>query len=53
MSVPLHIGLEHPNLIWIVATAIISFAVGTGFGAFKLQPKLQDDTEPNSETINN
>lgn len=28
MDAPLHLGLEHPNLLWIVAVGILAFAGG-------------------------
>jgi hypothetical protein len=28
MVVPAHVGLEHPNLIWLIGIGIVMFAVG-------------------------
>lgn len=46
MSVILHTGVGHPNLLWIVATAILSFVVGTGAGVYFLQKKLRSASDP-------
>lgn len=46
MDVILHTGVEHPNLLWIIAAAVISFAAGTGFGAYLLKPRLRSDAAP-------
>ena len=40
MDALLHVGIEHPNLFWIGVTGVVAFAVGTWFGAFVLEPKL-------------
>lgn len=40
MSVILHTGIEHPNLLWIVLTAILTFTVGAGAGIYFLRRKL-------------
>ncbi|GEM_PF-352896 len=30
----LHAGHEHPNALWLAATAVLSFAAGVGVGAY-------------------
>lgn len=30
MTVVAHLGLEHPNLAWILASALIAFGLGLG-----------------------
>jgi|GEM_PF-5644240 len=39
MNVILHTGVEHPNLLWIVLTAILTFTVGAGAGIYFLRRK--------------
>ncbi len=34
LAVPLHAGVEHPNLVWIVLSGLISFIVGLGLGTY-------------------
>jgi len=33
-DVTLHLGTEHPNLLWLGATALLSFGAGLGLGLF-------------------
>jgi hypothetical protein len=35
MVTPLLLGLEHPSLLWIVATSVLAFAVGLGVRAWR------------------
>jgi len=35
MLVPVHLGFEHPNLVWLVVVAIIAFAVGLGVNLYR------------------
>lgn len=28
MTTPLHVGIEHPNALWLLATALLAFVVG-------------------------
>jgi hypothetical protein len=28
MTLPLHIGIEHPSLLWLVAVGIVAFLAG-------------------------
>jgi len=41
MSVLLHTGAEHPNLLWIGIVAIFTFITGAGAGIYFLRQKLQ------------
>ncbi len=34
MEILLHSGVEHPNTLWIAVTAVITFALGVGVGAY-------------------
>lgn len=31
----LHLGFEHPNLVWLVGTAILAFAAGLGVATYR------------------
>ena len=31
----LHLGFEHPNLVWLVVTAILAFAAGLGVATYR------------------
>jgi hypothetical protein len=35
MLVPIHLGLEHPNLVWLVVVAVIAFAAGLGLSLYR------------------
>jgi len=48
MSVILHTGIEHPNLLWIVLTAILTFTVGAGTGIYFLRRKLGFTSDPDA-----
>ena len=49
MDALLHAGVEHPNLVWVGIAGVVSFAIGTGFGAFVLEPKLETDDRAEGE----
>lgn len=34
MELLLHSGIEHPNTLWIAITAVVTFALGIGVGAY-------------------
>lgn len=34
MEILLHSGVEHPNTLWIAVTAVVTFALGVGVGAY-------------------
>ena len=42
MALPLHVGLEHPNLTWIVVAGVAAFAAGLGVNLYR---SLGDDTQ--------
>lgn len=31
-EIPLHLGYEHPSLLWVVIPSVLSFAAGVGIG---------------------
>jgi hypothetical protein len=35
MVLPLHVGTEHPDLIWLLATGVLAFAAGLGVHLFR------------------
>ncbi|MFC4542330.1 hypothetical protein ACFO5R_10365 [Halosolutus amylolyticus] len=50
METLLHTGAEHPDLLWIVVSAVIAFVFGTGIGAYLLKPRLRSETDPDTGT---
>jgi len=34
LDTPLHVGIEHPNLLWVVAASFLSFLAGTLAGTY-------------------
>lgn len=36
MEILLHTGHEHPELLWIAVSAVASFTIGVGVGAYGL-----------------
>jgi hypothetical protein len=48
MSVPLHLGVGHPVLLWIVVAGVLSFTAGTGVGLYYLRQRVRgsSDAEP-------
>lgn len=34
LGLPLHAGIEHANLTWIVLSGLLSFVVGIGLGIY-------------------
>jgi hypothetical protein len=35
MFPPLHVGFEHPNLLWIAITGLLAFVVGLGVNLYR------------------
>lgn len=50
IEIPLHVGIEHPNLLWIAVPSLLSFAAGLGLGLFAGTDSPEPETEPVSET---
>ena len=51
MALPLHVGLEHPNLTWLVIVGILTFAAGLGVNLYRslgtdTQTDPADETDP-------
>jgi hypothetical protein len=40
----LHTGVEHPDLLWILAAAVVSFAIGITVGGYFLH--AESETAP-------
>lgn len=36
MNALLHLGLEHPNFVWIAVTAVLAFAAGLGVATLRV-----------------
>lgn len=47
----LHIGIEHPSVLWILIPSLLSFLIGLGFGIHS--DRLQEWLRPqNAEAAN-
>ena len=51
LEVPLHTGVEHPNLLWILVASFLSFVAGLGLGSFS--DRLRDWIRPRRDAANN
>ncbi|WP_198530013.1 hypothetical protein [Halorubrum aethiopicum] len=51
MEILLHTGHEHPELLWIAVSAVASFALGVGVGAYGpgIGPDPAADASPEEE----
>ena len=49
MDALLHVGVEHPNALWLVATAIVSFAAGMGALAYARLRRPRADADSASD----
>ncbi|MFD1598489.1 hypothetical protein [Halobellus rarus] len=49
MSLPLHLGLEHPSALWIVAVAFLAFVAGL---AVNLYRSYRSGASPNGVSDN-
>lgn len=45
MVVPVHIGFEHPNLIWLVVVGILTFIAGLGVNLYHSTNKGESSHE--------
>lgn len=45
-EIPLHIGIEHPNLLWIVVSSLLSFGAGLGLGLY-----ADRGSDPKADTV--
>jgi hypothetical protein len=46
MVAPLHLGLEHPNVLWLVAAALAAFATGLGIRTWQDRRANAGDADP-------
>jgi hypothetical protein len=51
VEILLHTGHEHPELLWIAVSAVVSFALGVGVGAYGpgTEPDRTADATPEEE----
>lgn len=52
MAIPLHLGIGHPNLVWIGITAILAFIAGMGVNLYRSTNEQQgsDASIPDEDT---
>lgn len=49
MTLPIHLGLEHPNLVWLVVVAILAFLAGLGVNLYRTERDLPFEGADSSE----
>lgn len=49
-DVLIHTGSEHPDLLWVLLPAFITFVLGIGVGLFTRR-RSESGTEAHSETV--
>jgi hypothetical protein len=49
MVVPLHLGLGHPNMLWIASTALLTFVAGLSVNLYR--SRTQNDADLTSDTF--
>ncbi|UPM44391.1 hypothetical protein [Halocatena salina] len=50
MVAVLHLGLEHPNLVWIALTGLLAFIAGLGVNLYRSSRTFgRSDPDENSE----
>ncbi len=49
-DVLIHTGSEHPDLLWVLLPAFITFVLGIGIGLFTRR-RSESETEARSETV--
>ena len=47
MNALLHLGLEHPNVVWIAVTAVLAFAAGLGVATLRVFTGRETTAEAN------
>ena len=47
----LHVGTEHPNLVWVLVPSLLTFIAGLGIGTFSERTRewIHSQTDPSSE----
>lgn len=50
MVSPLHVGIEHPNLLWIAASGILAFVAGLLVNLYRSGSDRQAGPVPDEET---
>lgn len=49
MVVPLHLGFEHPNLVWLGITALLAFVAGLVVNLYRSSTTRRPDSEENAD----
>jgi hypothetical protein len=49
MDTLLHLGLEHPSLLWLVAASIVAFAAGLGVRLHRT--RRRDDLDADTTAV--
>ncbi|WP_254762593.1 hypothetical protein [Natrinema marinum] len=49
-EIALHTGTEHPNLLWILGPALLTFVAGLGLGAAAYADRIRSWLRPERET---
>ncbi|WP_276254595.1 hypothetical protein [Halomontanus rarus] len=49
-DVLIHTGSEHPDLLWVLLPAFVTFVLGIGVGLFTRR-RSESETEARSETV--
>lgn len=47
MVVPVHIGVEHPNVLWLVVVALLAFGAGLGVNLYR----SRQASRPSNESV--
>ncbi|MCU4744738.1 hypothetical protein OB955_18230 [Halobacteria archaeon AArc-m2/3/4] len=54
-DVLIHTGAEHPNLVWVLLPAFITFVLGIGVGVFATRQRSESESateaQAQSETV--
>lgn len=52
MVVPAHVGLEHPNMLWVVVVGIVAFAAGLWMNLSRGGDTTPEDAAPKPDETN-
>lgn len=47
----LHVGIEHPNLLWVLVPSLLAFAAGVGVGMYTESNRTEAEAEA-ANTVN-
>ena len=51
-DIVMHVGTEHPNLLWVAVPSILSFAAGLGIGLFARRDTTSETPDNLADTAN-